>query len=345
MEISKLLEFARQNGASDLHVCAGAVPVVRIDGTLQKLNVQPFTDEEVDALIDSILSEPQKATLKENLEIDFSAELVEGERYRVNVYNQLRGKGAAFRVIKSTVPSFEDLGLPDVLKEISMKDRGLVLVTGPTGCGKSTTLAAIIDYLNENCAKHVISIEDPIEYIHQNKQCLINQREVGQHTHEFRNALRSAMREDPDIIMVGEMRDMETVSLALTAAETGHLVFSTLHTSSAVKTVDRIIDIFPAESKDQIRTMLSESIVAVISQRLLPKTSGKGRALAQEIMIANTAVKNLIREDKVFQIPNIMQSNVDGGMQTMDASLASLVQQGDISRDDARKIAAEPENF
>lgn len=345
MELSKLLEFARQNGASDLHVCAGAVPVLRIDGTLQKLNLAPLSDEEVDALIDSVLSDGQKEILANDLEIDFSAELVLGERYRVNVYNQLRGKGAAFRVIKSSVPSFEDLGLPDILKEISLKDRGLILVTGPTGCGKSTTLAAIIDYLNEKCAKHVISIEDPIEYIHQNKQCLINQREVGQHTHEFRNALRSAMREDPDIIMVGEMRDMETVSLALTAAETGHLVFSTLHTSSAVKTVDRIIDIFPADSKDQIRTMLSESLVGVISQRLLPKSSGKGRALAMEIMIANTAVKNLIREDKVFQIPNIMQSNVDGGMCTMDASLASLVQKGDISRDDARTIAAEPENF
>lgn len=345
MDIGKLLEFARQNGASDLHVCSGAIPVVRIDGALQKLNLEALDSNTVDLMVDSILTEKQKSFLKEELEIDFSAELVPGERYRVNVYNQLRGKGAAFRVIKDAVPSFDDLGLPDILKELSAKDRGLILVTGPTGCGKSTTLAAIIDYLNEHSSKHIISIEDPIEYIHGNKQCLINQREVGQHTNEFKNALRSAMREDPDVIMVGEMRDMETVSLALTAAETGHLVFSTLHTSSAVKTIDRIIDIFPAESKDQIRTMLSESIVGVISQRLLPKTSGKGRALAMEIMIANPAVKNLIREDKIFQIPNVMQSNVDGGMSTMDSSLESLVQQGEIAREDARKVAADPTAF
>lgn len=345
MDIGKLLEFARQNGASDLHVCSGAIPVVRIDGALQKLNLEALDSNTVDQMVDSILTEKQKSFLKEELEIDFSAELVPGERYRVNVYNQLRGKGAAFRVIKDAVPSFDDLGLPDILKELSAKDRGLILVTGPTGCGKSTTLAAIIDYLNEHSSKHIISIEDPIEYIHGNKQCLINQREVGQHTNEFKNALRSAMREDPDVIMVGEMRDMETVSLALTAAETGHLVFSTLHTSSAVKTIDRIIDIFPAESKDQIRTMFSESIVGVISQRLLPKTSGKGRALAMEIMIANPAVKNLIREDKIFQIPNVMQSNVDGGMSTMDSSLESLVQQGEIAREDARKVAADPTAF
>lgn len=345
MEIEKLLAFARQNGASDLHICAEAVPVVRIDGTLQKLNTEALSKETVNQMINSILTEKQIEVLEKELEIDFSSELVAGERYRVNVYNQLRGKAAAFRVIKNSVPSFEDLNLPDILKELSAKDRGLILVTGPTGCGKSTTLAAIIDYLNEHSSKHIISIEDPVEYIHTNKQCLVNQREVGQHTNEFKNALRSAMREDPDVIMVGEMRDMETVSLALTAAETGHLVFSTLHTSSAVKTIDRIIDIFPAESKDQIRTMLSESIVGVISQRLLPKSSGKGRALAMEIMIANSAVKNLIREDKIFQIPNIMQSNVDGGMCTMDSSLESLVQKGEIARDDAKKVAADPSNF
>ncbi len=345
MEISQLLAFARQNGASDLHICAGAVPVVRIDGALQKLNVEAFTDHDVDALIASILTANQTAELAKEWELDFSAELVEGERYRVNVYNQLNGKGAAFRVIKDSVPSFDELGLPDVIKEIAGKDRGLVLVTGPTGCGKSTTLAAVIDYLNEQASKHIISIEDPVEYIHSNKQCLINQREIGQHTHGFRNALRSAMREDPDVIMVGEMRDQETISLALTAAETGHLVFSTLHTASAVKTVDRIIDIFPAEAKDQIRTMLSESLVAVISQRLMKKASGKGRALAMEILIANPAIKNLIREEKVFQIPNVMQSNVDGGMCTMDSSLAALVQQGAINREDARKVAADPSNI
>lgn len=345
MNIEQLLAFAREQGASDLHVCAGASPLVRIDGTLQKLNVPPLEANEVEEIVLSILTEEQKVTFQKEQELDFSAEITEGERYRVNVYKQLRGIGSAFRVIKDTVPSFEDLGLPDILKSLAKRDRGLVLVTGPTGCGKSTTLAAIIDYLNENVGKHIISIEDPIEYIHQNKQALINQREVGQHTHAFKNALRSAMREDPDVILVGEMRDMETVSLALTAAETGHLVFSTLHTSSAVKTIDRIIDIFPAESKEQIRTMLSESIVAVISQRLLPKASGKGRALAMELMIANQAIKNLIREEKIFQIPNIMQSNVENGMVTMDMSLESLLQKGEISREDARHVAADPSNF
>jgi twitching motility protein PilT len=342
MDIQQLLGFARENNASDLHIAAGSSPMVRIDGTVQKLNLDPLDDQHARDIIFAILDDEHKALLEKNHEIDFSAQLTPRNRYRINVFDQLRGIAAVFRVIPEEIPAFEDLGLPETLKGLAMRDRGLILVTGPTGCGKSTTLASVIDYLNENTQQHIISIEDPVEYIHANKRCLINQREVGQHTHSFRAALRVAVREDPDVIMVGEMRDLDTISLALTAAETGHLVFSTLHTSGAVKTIDRILDIFPAESKSQIRAMLAESLLAVVSQRLMPNKNGAGRSMALEILVANQAVRNLIREEKVYQIPNVIQSSSVDGMVALDASLADLVQKGKISREDARKAAFEP---
>jgi len=341
MTIQELLNFARESGASDLHICAGATPVVRINGVLQKLNLPALDISGAQSLIYDALSSEQITTFERDNELDLSIDAGEGKRYRVNVYQQLNGIAAAFRVIKDEVPSFETLGLPDILKELAQRDRGLILVTGPTGCGKSTTLAAIIDHLNENVQKHVISIEDPVEYIHANKQCLVNQREIGHHTSAFKTALRSAMREDPDVILIGEMRDMETVSLALTAAETGHLVFSTLHTSSAVKTIDRILDIFPAEGKGQVKSMLSESLVAVMSQRLVQRTNDDGRTLALEILIANPAVKNLIREEKTYQIPTIMQSNADSGMATMEMALKDLVEKGEIPAATMKKIISE----
>jgi twitching motility protein PilT len=342
MELTQLLAFARQNDSSDLHLSAGSPPLVRIDGTLQKLNVDAFDNATIERLVLPLLTDQQRRQFDQHHEIDFSAQLPDGDRYRVNIFQQLRGLSAAFRVIAEHIPTFEQLGLPDVLKAIALRDRGLVLVTGPTGCGKSTTLAAVIDYLNEHTHQHIISIEDPIEYIHHSKNCLVNQREVGLHTNAFGAALRVAMREDPDVIMVGEMRDLETVSLALTAAETGHLVFSTLHTSGAVKTLDRILDIFPTDAKSQIRAMLSESLAAVVSQRLLPNKAGTGRSMALEIMIANAAIRNLVREQKVFQIPSIIQSSAAEGMITLDMSLADLIKKGAVSREEARKVAFDP---
>lgn len=342
MELTELLAFARQNNSSDLHLSSGSPPLVRIDGSLQRLNVDALDSAAVETLVLPLLTESQRRHFDEHHEIDFSAQLPDGDRYRVNIFSQLRGLSAAFRVIADSIPTFEELGLPDVLKAIALRDRGLVLVTGPTGCGKSTTLATVIDYLNEHTHQHIISIEDPIEYIHHSKNCLVNQREVGLHTNAFGAALRVAMREDPDVIMVGEMRDLETVSLALTAAETGHLVFSTLHTSGAVKTLDRILDIFPADTKSQIRAMLSESLAAVVSQRLLPNKAGTGRSMALEIMIANPAIRNLVREQKIFQIPSIIQSSAAEGMITLDMSLADLIQKGAVSREEARKVAFDP---
>ncbi len=345
IEIESLLTFAREQGASDLHLSAGAPPILRLDGTLRQTNAAALVNEEFIGLIDSLLTDPQKETLKESLEIDFSKEFSNGDRYRVNIFQQLNGWSAAFRLINRDIPTFEDLGLPDLLKSLVLRDRGLILVTGPTGCGKSTTLAAMIDYLNENTHQHIISIEDPVEYIHGNKRCLINQREIGLNTKSFRAALRSAMREDPDVILVGEMRDLETVSLALTAAETGHLVLSTLHTNSAVKSIDRVLDIFPPESKAQIRSMLSESLLGVLSQRLLANANGKGRSLALEILIANSAVRNLIREEKVYQLTNVIQSSAEEGMLTLDKSLEDLLRKGKISREQAKKVAHDPDKF
>ena len=325
MDISELLIFAVKEGASDLHLSAGEPPIVRIHGDMRKLEVPPLSKEEVRRLVYDILNDQQRKTFEETLDMDFSFSLGEYGRFRVNLFFQNRGIGGVFRTIPTKIYSFEQLGLPRICRDICRKDRGLVLVTGPTGCGKSTTLAAMIDLINNEHKGHIITIEDPIEFVHESKNCLISQREVGPHTHSFANALRSALREDPDIILVGEMRDLETISLALTAAETGHLVLATLHTGSAPKTIDRIVDVFPAAQQGQIRTMLAESILAVFSQVLLKRKGGKGRILALEIMIGTPAIKNLIREAKISQIPSILQTGQKFGMQTLEAAIKDLL--------------------
>jgi len=325
MDISELLIFAVKEGASDLHLSAGEPPIVRIHGDMRKLEIPPLSKEEVRRLVYDILNDQQRKTFEETLDMDFSFSLGEYGRFRVNLFFQNRGIGGVFRTIPTKIYSFEQLGLPRICRDICRKDRGLVLVTGPTGCGKSTTLAAMIDLINNEHKGHIITIEDPIEFVHESKNCLISQREVGPHTHSFANALRSALREDPDIILVGEMRDLETISLALTAAETGHLVFATLHTGSAPKTIDRIVDVFPAAQQGQIRTMLAESILAVFSQVLLKRKGGKGRILALEIMIGTPAIRNLIREAKISQIPSILQTGQKFGMQTLEAAIKDLL--------------------
>ena len=325
MDISELLIFAVKEGASDLHLSAGEPPIVRIHGDMRKLEVPPLSKEEVRRLVYDILNDQQRKTFEETLDMDFSFSLGEYGRFRVNLFFQNRGIGGVFRTIPTKIYSFEQLGLPRICRDICRKDRGLVLVTGPTGCGKSTTLAAMIDLINNEHKGHIITIEDPIEFVHESKNCLISQREVGPHTHSFANALRSALREDPDIILVGEMRDLETISLALTAAETGHLVFATLHTGSAPKTIDRIVDVFPAAQQGQIRTMLAESILAVFSQVLLKRKGGKGRILALEIMIGTPAIRNLIREAKISQIPSILQTGQKFGMQTLETAIKNLL--------------------
>jgi len=319
--------------------------MIRVHGRMKKLNLPCPTAEEMEQEIHRILSEEQLERLEEMKEIDLSRKLEDIARFRVNVYSQINGYGVAFRTIPSDILGFEDLGLPEVLKDLVMRDRGLVLFTGPTGCGKSTSLAACLDYINEYKELHIITIEDPIEYYHRSRNCLLNQRELGANTHSFANALRSALREDPDVILVGEMRDLETISLALTAAETGHLVFATLHTSSAAKTIDRIIDIFPASQKTQVRSMLAESLEAVIAQKLLRRKGGVGRILAAEVMVATVAVRNLIREDKIYQIPSVIQSGGKSGMQSLDQDLQRLMHKGLIDRETAAIVAENPKLF
>ena len=343
--IERMLNYALDSGASDLHLSTGSIPMVRIHGDMKKLQLPEMDNDSMIQIAKDILNENQQHIFKENLEIDFSTELKGKGRFRVNFFEQLNGVSAVFRTIPSVVKSSEELGIPPILNQLAELDRGLVLMTGPTGSGKSTTLAAMIDHINEVQDRHIITVEDPVEYFHSSRNSLINQRELGHSTHSFTNALKSALREDPDVILVGEMRDLETIQLALTAAETGHLVFSTLHTSSAVKTIDRIIDVFPTDSKAYIRSMLSESLVAVVAQKLLKKTTGDGRVPACEIMIANTAIKNLIREDKIYQIPSLIQAGGKEGMQTLDQDLQRLLDQGLITREDAIKIAEKPEIF
>ena len=345
VNIQQLLGYALESGASDLHLSSGSIPMVRIHGEMKKLQLAEMNDEVMHTILNEILNDNQKETFNEKLEIDFSTSLEDRGRFRVNFFQQLKGLAAVFRTIPEAILSIEELGVPPLLSRLVEKEKGLILMTGPTGSGKSTTLAAMIDHLNDVENKHVITIEDPVEYFHNSKSCLINQRELGQSTHSFANALKSALREDPDVILVGEMRDLETIQLALTAAETGHLVLSTLHTSSAVKTIDRIIDVFPTENKSQIRSMLSESLLAVIAQKLLKTKSGTGRVAACEIMVANTAIKNLIREDKIYQIPSLIQAGGKEGMQTLDMDLQRLLHQGKIERTDAIKIAENPELF
>lgn len=344
MDITELLAFSAKQGASDLHLSAGLPPMIRVDGDVRRINLPPLEHQEVHSLIYEIMNDKQRKDYEEFLETDFSFEVPGVARFRVNAFNQNRGAGAVFRTIPSKVLTMEDLGMTQVFKDISMVPRGLVLVTGPTGSGKSTTLAAMIDYINDNRYDHILTIEDPIEFVHESKKCLINQREVHRDTHGFNEALRSALREDPDIILVGELRDLETIRLALTAAETGHLVFGTLHTTSAAKTIDRIIDVFPGAEKDMVRSMLSESLNAVVSQTLLKKVNG-GRIAAHEIMIGTPAIRNLVREGKVAQMYSSIQTGAAVGMQTLDQCLLELVQKRQISRDTAREQAKIPENF
>ncbi|MFI8745943.1 type IV pilus twitching motility protein PilT [Pseudomonas sp. NPDC077186] len=344
MDITELLAFSAKQGASDLHLSAGLPPMIRVDGDVRRINLPPLDHKQVHALIYDIMNDKQRKDFEEFLETDFSFEVPGVARFRVNAFNQNRGAGAVFRTIPSKVLTMEDLGMGEVFRKITDVPRGLVLVTGPTGSGKSTTLAAMLDYLNSNKYHHILTIEDPIEFVHESKKCLVNQREVHRDTHGFSEALRSALREDPDIILVGEMRDLETIRLALTAAETGHLVFGTLHTTSAAKTIDRVVDVFPAEEKSMVRSMLSESLQAVISQTLLKKIGG-GRVAAHEIMIGTPAIRNLIREDKVAQMYSAIQTGGSLGMQTLDACLKNLVAKGLVSRDSAREKAKSPESL
>ena len=345
VDITQLLAFSVKNKASDLHLSAGLPPMLRVHGDVKRINLPVMEHKEVHAMVYDIMSDTQRKQYEENFECDFSFEVNGLARFRVNAFNQKRGAAAVFRTIPSKVLTLEQLNAPKIFADLALKPRGLVLVTGPTGSGKSTTLAAMIDHLNDTEFGHILTVEDPIEFVHESKKCLINQREVGPMTHSFSNALRSALREDPDAILVGEMRDLETIRLAMTAAETGHLVFGTLHTSSAAKTVDRIIDVFPAEEKEMVRAMLSESLVAVISQTLCKTKDGQGRVAAHEIMLGTPAIRNLIREAKVAQLYSTIQTSNNVGMQTLDQNLTELVKRNMIAVGEARARAKIPENF
>ena len=344
MDITELLAFSAKQGASDLHLSADMPPMIRVDGDVRRINLPALSHKEVHALVYDIMNDKQRKDFEEFLETDFSFEVPGVARFRVNAFNHNRGAGAVFRTIPSKVVTMDQLGMGQVFKDLAMINRGIVLVTGPTGSGKSTTLAAMVDYINETKFDHILTVEDPIEFVHESKKSLINQREVHRDTLGFNEALRSALREDPDVILVGELRDLETIRLALTAAETGHVVFGTLHTSSAAKTIDRIVDVFPAEEKSMVRSMLSESLQGVVSQALLKKNGG-GRIAAHEIMVGTAAIRNLIREDKVAQMYSAIQTGAAHGMQTMDQCLQSLVSKGLISREIAREKAKMPENF
>ncbi|QLI82226.1 type IV pilus twitching motility protein PilT [Chitinibacter fontanus] len=345
MEISELLAFSVKNKASDLHLSAGLPPMIRVHGDVRRINLPAMDHKDVHDMVYDIMNDGQRKVYEDTLECDFSFEIPNLARFRVNAFVQNRGAGAVFRTIPSKVLTLEELGCPRVFQDIAMNPRGLVLVTGPTGSGKSTTLAAMINFINDNEYGHILTVEDPIEFVHQSKKCLVNQREVGPHTLSFSNALRSALREDPDVILVGEMRDLETIRLALTAAETGHLVFGTLHTSSAAKTIDRVVDVFPAAEKEMVRAMLSESLRAVISQTLLKTKDGTGRVAAHEIMIGIPAIRNLIRENKIAQMYSAIQTGSAHGMQTLDQCLQNLVQRNIVSVAEARNKAAIPDNF
>lgn len=344
MDITQLLAFGVEQGASDCHLSAGEPPMLRVHGDLKKLDHPALTQEQVHALVYDIMNDAQRKAFEESHECDFSFEMGSVARFRVNVFLQRKGEGAVFRTIPTKILTLEQLEMPPILKQLCEKEKGLILVTGPTGSGKSTTLAAMVDYLNETFEGHILTVEDPIEFVHSSKKCLVNQRELGPHTNSFANALRAALREDPDAILVGEMRDLETIQLALTAAETGHIVFGTLHTSSAPKTVDRIIDVFPPNQQAQIRAQFAESIEAVLTQTLLKKKGG-GRVAALEIMTGTTAIRNLIREGKIHQIPGTMQVSQKDGMQTMDMALQSLVSRGIVSKEEAQSKSMNPNLF
>jgi len=344
MDITQLLAFGVEQGASDCHLSAGEPPMLRVQGDLKKLDHPALTQEQVHTLVYDIMNDAQRKAFEQTHECDFSFEMGAVARFRVNVFLQRKGEGAVFRTIPTKILTLEQLEMPPILKQLCEKEKGLILVTGPTGSGKSTTLAAMVDYLNETFEGHILTVEDPIEFVHSSKKCLVNQRELGPHTNSFANALRAALREDPDAILVGEMRDLETIQLALTAAETGHIVFGTLHTSSAPKTVDRIIDVFPPNQQAQIRAQFAESIEAVLTQTLLKKKGG-GRAAALEIMTGTTAIRNLIREGKIHQVPGTMQVSQKDGMQTMDMALQGLVSRGIVSKEEAQSKSTNPNLF
>ena len=349
MVIEELLEKLVKDGGSDLHISSNLPPAIRVDGKLTRVDMEPLTPEEVENLLFPMLSNEQRRTLEQNWELDFSYGIEGLSRFRVNFYKDKGNYAAAFRTITDKVPSFDQLGLPDIVRITAEKPRGLILVTGPTGSGKSTTLAAMIDYINDTKAEHILTIEDPIEFVHTSKKSIVHQRELGMDTRSFANALKSALREDPDIILVGEMRDHETISLALTAAETGHLVFGTLHTSSASQTIDRIIDVFPEGQQQQIRVQLANSLVAVFAQTLIPKVlpngQKKGRVMAQEIMIVTPAIANLVRESKAAQIYSTIQMNTGVGMQTLEMALAKHYKAGVITLEDALSKTSRPDEF
>src|SRR5690349_3712519 len=345
MDISKLLTFSAKEGASDCHISAGEPPMIRLHGDLKKLDHPPLTPEETHALVYDMMSDAQRKTFEVKRECDFSFELGDIARFRVNVFVQNRGLGAVFRNIPTEIIPLEKLGMPPILRQLCDKEKGLILVTGPTGSGKSTTLAAMVDYLNNTFEGHIITIEDPIEFIHKTKKCLVNQREMGVHTLSFANALRASLREDPDVILVGEMRDLETIQMALTAAETGHLVFGTLHTQSAPQTVERIVDVFPPEQQGQIRVMLATTLQAVVTQQLLPTKDAAGRIVAAEVLIATPAIRNLIRSEKGYQVATLMQAGAEHGMITMDQSLANLVTARKITLETAVEHAANAEDL
>lgn len=345
MDIRQLLELTVSRGGSDLHLTVGSRPCIRIHGSIERTEYPDITSSDIHQVIYDILTDEQKARFEESHDLDLSLELTGVGRFRCNIFSGRLGEGAVFRVIPTKIKSIEELGLPQVINSLTEKERGLILVTGPTGSGKSTTLAAMIDVVNISRKAHILTIEDPIEFVHPHKSCIVNQREVGPHTNSFATALRAALREDPDVILVGELRDFETIGLAVTAAETGHLVFGTLHTSSAAQTVDRIIDVFPPHQQAQVRSQLSESLQGVVSQTLVPSADGRGRVAVVEVMTGTNAVRNLIREGKTFQLPSIIQTSTSDGMQSKDQHLRDLVKMRKISVEDAYKIADDKSTF
>lgn len=344
VDITDLLNFMRKFDASDLHLSPNCEPVVRVNGEIRQADLPTLSPEETHSLIYDIMNDSQRKIYEEELEIDFACQFTGLGRFRVNVFKGLHGDTAVLRSIQQKIHSFDELGIPPVIKKLASRDKGLILVTGPTGSGKSTTLSVIIDYINHHYRKHIITVEDPVEFVHKNRKSLINHREVGTHTRSFAHALRSALREDPDVIVVGEMRDLETTSLAITAAETGHLVFGTLHTVNATKTIDRIIDQFPSDRQSQIRIMVSESIIGVVSQVLL-KRKDEGRVAAFEVMVGTPAVGNMIRENKTYQLRSILQTGSQFGMMTMEQSLKKLCREDLVNAEDAANYVENPDEF